>query len=255
MKDTDENLRAEMSLNKSRERRCVRAVIFGLALEVVFAGWFDDPNTSVGHWGPVAADVIITLGVVGEFLFGRKAKTASEELSRRSEQKLAEAVREAGAARERTAALELELAKFRSPRFLTPAQFQGMADKLRPWIGTAYDMAVQANDGEMLNCLFCIHVVLQMAGWKPLPWQALGQVVRYLSMPPVGANISMQGPGVTIGMYREFIPKLEGAASALAKELTDAGFAAIAIPAADHTANPQLSANAGAIHIFVGPKR
>jgi hypothetical protein len=75
MNRTDQNLKDGIAVNESRALWSAGAVVFGLALEVIFAAAFHEPpETTLSHWGPVAADAMVALGVAGEVLFGRKAR-------------------------------------------------------------------------------------------------------------------------------------------------------------------------------------
>src|SRR6266403_3154866 len=92
MNRTDQNLKDAIAANEKRALWSAATVIFGLVLEVVFAaGLHEPPETVLSHWGPVVADALVALGVAGEVLFGRKSRIDSEELTRRSEERLAEA--------------------------------------------------------------------------------------------------------------------------------------------------------------------
>ena len=92
MNKTDQALKDAIARDERRALWSAGAVVFGLVLEVGFAAAFHaPPETMLSHWGPVVADASVALGVAGEVLFGRKARTASEELTRRSEERVAEA--------------------------------------------------------------------------------------------------------------------------------------------------------------------
>jgi hypothetical protein len=114
MNKSDHDLKTAADFNESLATLCAWGVVIGVALEFVFAGWFEGPpETALNHWGPACSDALVAAGVAGEVLFGRKARLASEELTRRSEVRLAEAIEraakaelQAAEARERTAEIE-----------------------------------------------------------------------------------------------------------------------------------------------------
>ena len=68
------------------------AVIAGLVLEVGIAFSHPPFNSFWEHWGAVVADTLVALGVAGEVLFGRMGRTRQNELTRRSDKKLTEAI-------------------------------------------------------------------------------------------------------------------------------------------------------------------
>src|SRR4051794_5991945 len=114
MNKTDQNLKDAIASNEKIALWCAGAVVFGLVLDVILASAFHaPPETFVSHWGPVAAGAIVALGVAGEVWFGRKSRIDSEELTRRSEERLAKAINSAAQANERTAILEKEAAEAR----------------------------------------------------------------------------------------------------------------------------------------------
>src|SRR3954452_8959039 len=140
MNRTDQILRDSIERNENKALWCAASVVFGLFIEVVLAIWFHDSETPVGRWGVVVADTIVALGVAGEVFFGRKARLDSEELTRRSEARLANAVARSGEASVRaaeaevqSAAAQLEAEKLRAAlaaRRLTKEQFEVISSKL-----------------------------------------------------------------------------------------------------------------------------
>jgi hypothetical protein len=125
MNRTDQNLKDAIATNERRALWGAAAVIFGLVLEVIFASAFHEPpETVLSHWGPVVADALVALGVAGEVLFGRKSRIDSEELTRRSEERLAEAHAQAGEAIARAAEANKVAEEERHTRVRLEAQLQ-----------------------------------------------------------------------------------------------------------------------------------
>jgi len=103
------------------------AVLAGLVLETWLAYEFPSSASPLESWGAVVSDALIAAGVFGELLFGHKARLASEELTRRSDEKIAELneraaalEKEAADARERTAEIE----RMTAFRRISPEQFK-----------------------------------------------------------------------------------------------------------------------------------
>jgi hypothetical protein len=142
MNKTDQNLKDAISSNERIALCSAGGVIFGLVLEVILAAAFHSPpETFVSHWGPVVASAIVALGVTGEVWFGRKSRIDSEELTRRSEDRLAKAIISAAQANEKAAALGKEAAEARErtaeierltmPRRISSTQIEKASTALR----------------------------------------------------------------------------------------------------------------------------
>src|SRR3954454_11614463 len=133
MNKTDDQLRSTIDDNVSWAEWSACAVFAGLILERIFALTkslgFEIKPVAIENWGTVAADSLISLGVAGEVLFSRKARLDSDELTRRSEQRPAEAITTAATANERARELALELERERkkqAPRRLTEQQIEAI---------------------------------------------------------------------------------------------------------------------------------
>ena len=131
----------------SFERRalwCGIMVVAGLVIEVALAFLFPHGETRLEIWGPIGADTLVALGVFGEVLFARKAKTISEEVQRESDERVAasesraaEALQRAEEERHARAKLEEKL----QPRSLNQDQWdfiQGLRGKF-PIVSIAYE--------------------------------------------------------------------------------------------------------------------
>ena len=102
-------------------------VILGVCLEVFIT--VENPPYGLGlqRWGSLIADLMIALGVGGEVLFGAIDSRCQSELRRRSNTRLADALKQAGEAHERAAKLDLEAAQLRqqlAPRELSKEQYE-----------------------------------------------------------------------------------------------------------------------------------
>jgi hypothetical protein len=135
------------------------AVIIGLVIEVALAACHPPFDSFAGIWGAVIADSLVALGVAGEVLFSRMGSARQRELQRRSDEKVAEAEARASEANQRAQEAILELAKFRAPRILTGRQIRQIAEKLKQFSGTEYDVALQSNDPEFRGLLWFIETI------------------------------------------------------------------------------------------------
>ncbi len=148
---------------------CALAVVIGVGLEFVLAGWFEGPPvTFLNHWGTAFADAIVAIGVAGEVLFGRRARLASEELTRRSEARLADATERAGKA-EKTAAETHEraakLEQLTGWRKFTQMQFDMLVTELRA-TGVPFRPIIEyeRGDPEAYSFVYQLAQVLTKAG-------------------------------------------------------------------------------------------
>jgi len=103
-------------------------VILGVVLEVLLA-WQNPPYGSwLEHWGPVVCDAMVAGGVVGEILFATRAGACQGELTRRTNERLADAVG-------RASRLELYTMPRSLPYF--------MAEKIRDVFSNHQDLRVR----------------------------------------------------------------------------------------------------------------
>lgn len=111
-------------------------MFIGIVGEVFLAFKHYPESTDIGYWGPVWADVAVALGVGIEVLFGFRGSALQSELTRRSNERLGKAEKEAAEANERAAKADLaraELEQRLMPRELTQKQFeclQGLKGKV-----------------------------------------------------------------------------------------------------------------------------
>jgi hypothetical protein len=151
---------------------------------------------------------------------------------------IAEANARAREAEARAAEANLELAKFRAPRTLTPEQRQRIIGKLNKYAGQTFSLNVY-NDPEALLLLRIITDILKSAGWVEIPSQ-LGDV-----------SIGNAGMVTEVGVKVE-VPQNAGAdlierVKALNAALNAEGISSL--PRYD----PQLK-NPSAINVMVGKK-
>ena len=124
---TDDELESQSSSCELWMHISAGIVIFGVILEVIIA--VANPPYGIGpqRWGSLIADIMIALGVGGEVFFGAIDSRCQSELRRRSNERLGDALTQAGAAHERAATLDLEAAQLRqqlAPRELSREQYE-----------------------------------------------------------------------------------------------------------------------------------
>jgi len=171
--------------------------------------------------------------------------------------KISEADARAKEADARAKEAELALAKFRAPRLPTREQLSLVAERLRPFAGTKFDIGLSASSGEQADFIWRLELALANfeegipnAGWIEVPWgfYQVGQqeIRRGPHRPPSG---SVAAQNVEIHLHPESREKLLPAATALISVLKE-----IDIEAKDAGFNAH-TVNVDAIHILIGEKR
>lgn len=161
--------------------------------------------------------------------------------------------KEAAESKERTKTLELELAKIKLPRLLSEDRIRLLAEKLKPFASTPFDLAFIPGDPEA--AIFGIHIatMLEVAGWKWMPWAPEGSLFQQTftitgtDKPNIG-QVGFFDVGIFLkpGDPDSLAPPID----ALIKVLKGEGFAVTF----ETSANPNINTNA-TVHITVGRKR
>jgi hypothetical protein len=192
----------------------------------------------------VTADALIGLGLVIEYICIRATIVASAEIKRQSDEKLTEAL-------DRASAAETELIKFRMPRrkLFSPEAKKAVADLLRPFAGTPFDIGFGDGDGEQADCAWDIEEVLTVAGWSQIAWgvHAVGILTIHRNLRPLAGSVGAQN--IEVQMEPSWRQGRLPAAEALIAALNSIGVDAAERPY--NTANT----NVQAIHVLIGPKR
>lgn len=211
MNDSPPHLAERIANLETNAERCAWGVVFGLAIEVVLAlGISHSP--SVDKWGAVGTDILISLGVAGEILFSRQARSASEILQRQSDEHVAEANARAAEANAQaaTAALRLEELRqrvgarsFDRPKFLAQLKDKRAAELVR------IEFDKRAPDGWGTGVQ--LYDLLREAKWnvqEPVPiadgspfWECLPRFMEWTGgrVTGAGAGIVVLFPPGTIG--------------------------------------------------------
>jgi hypothetical protein len=90
---------------------CGGLIVLGVIAEVVIAAINPPYGSFWERWGTVVADALVAFGVGGEIMFSRIGHSRQKELSRRSNEDVAQLAFESGYAEERAAKLEKEAAE------------------------------------------------------------------------------------------------------------------------------------------------
>lgn len=169
-----------------------------------------------------------------------------------AEQRAAEAEQKAGKlnlavadANARTAEAYRELSELTTPRTLTPDLRARLADKMKPFAGTQFDVALNP-DTETRTLLLQLEDALAAAGWQELDWAGAKPTLtrdKHHLAGVVGLS------GVVIQMRADRVAKLKPAADALAAALQLEGISASA-----ELGQGVKDDNAAALHILVGNK-
>jgi hypothetical protein len=117
------------------------AILAGIILEILAILGLVPRSTEWEKGYAAVADILIGVGLIIEYICIRAAIVASGEQKRESDAKLAEAL-------DRAATAQRELVKFRTPRrsLMPAATKQEVADKLRPFARTPFDIGFGDGD-------------------------------------------------------------------------------------------------------------
>jgi hypothetical protein len=153
---------------------------------------------------------------------------------------------------ERAAKAEKELLELREkfkPRILTATQQVRISERLRPYTGKYFDVALHV-EPETQDLLIAIEDALKAAGWIEIDWksgQSMAEINFVRTGKPIAGIVSLTG--VVIQSHPENVPESAAASRALASALNAEGIAA----------EPQFglgvaNANSKAIHVLIGKK-
>jgi hypothetical protein len=161
----------------------------------------------------------------------------------------AQANERAAMAEERSAEANLELARMKAPRALTAEQQNRITEKIMPFAGKQFDVAIPPGDPEPFMLMEVIEAAVRAANWVQRDWidKVLGALKLIRSGRAEVGNVS--AIGVLIEVDQSRLTELKEAAETLASALNDEG-----IPALATVGTATKAANADAIHILIGKK-
>lgn len=256
---SDEELSAELDKLVRIDRRFAWLVVVALIFEaaVVWAYGRDKLETFLF----ILADIAIAAGVYGEIHSGRRMKRIADELSRRSELRVAEANARAAEANQKAEEARLEFAKYRQPRLLGPEQIERIAKAVSRFLATEFIASVSSPDPEIVEFLESIIAALEKASWIQLDASHPG-VRRREDKPFIGTHASNRNVCVIVKSVHpeEGIPRMVQAGRALADALINEGFETTFLVWGEHAigvvklVNAQVQLVSSIIEVLIGPK-
>jgi len=163
-----------------------------------------------------------------------------------SRAQIAQADERAALAEQKTAEINLILAKIREWRNISVDDQAKMATELRAFSGTKFDAAVSSAAPEIANLLDTIESALANATWGQIPWTHESIMYTRQNKPEVGLR-GAQGVSVVVDPQNERV--LSAAGEELARLLN-----AARVPARFLVAPTMEADNRDAIHVVLGEK-
>jgi hypothetical protein len=195
----------------------------------------------VSTWSNVFLLASLVVAVVSSVLIvvsGNVKETAFKE-------RIAGLQREAETARAEQSSLAVELTKLKTPRALNQDQQSRIAEKLKPFAGVPYSLALQP-DREPIGLMDQLIAALTTAGWVRTPWQGGGTInLKRPGQQDIIAKISFF-TGVRIEIAEAKMPEWRKTVVALRDALASEGV--------EVTAKASPKASGDAIHIGIGQK-
>lgn len=175
MKKTDDNLKEDADIFEMLGEYGAWAVVAGVVAEIWYAVQFHQGKSFFEAWGTPIASGLIAFGVIVEIICARKVRSASEELDRRSNERVAQlqfdafvamkqaedAGKDAANARRETARLMAAV----SGRRISPENMALLAEKLGEFTAGTMITYVRG-DPESEQFAAYIHLAFKNAGWK-----------------------------------------------------------------------------------------
>jgi hypothetical protein len=205
-------------------------VVLSVVAELVLASIHPSYDSPWNRWGSAIADTLIALGIVGEVLFGTMDGRYQTELRRRSNNKLAEAVKVAGDANERASIADqkaaeatLELVRYRAPRVLPVNKAAEIATSLRELGTFKFAIGGSTQESVIRDEIASITRLCEYSEWEQVDWSG----PNFVTIPRgVKIGVGVAANDVAIGRSSDASDAVQGAAAALAKALSDNGILA-----------------------------
>ena len=216
--------------------------------------WFDVANYALVVslvLGVIATFVIVRTVSIKESYWDVDRENAKERIATLAAETEASkaAIAEANA---RALEAQAQLAKFKSPRSMTPEQQSRISTKLGIFKGTRFDMAVLPGDPEAALFLGQISKTLQSSGWEWIefahPTGPLQFTYTWPGLPNVG---QLGGVGIDIFINSDHFSEFASVSQALATILAEEGFSNGKVGSA---VPEQGIPNHDTIHIIIGKK-
>lgn len=172
------------------------------------------------------ANILVGIGLVIEYRCIGRAKIATAELQRLSDEKVATAEVLGAEANQRAAEANLALERFRAPRVLSDEQIDRIAEELRQFAGVQFDMGISSRDPELLRLVALLERALEKAGWTEIDFRGsdgVSAVRTRPGAPSIGTSVSAVGVIVGLSRPEKELPMVANAALALANALEAEG--------------------------------
>jgi hypothetical protein len=214
-------------------------ILAGILIEVWLFFAFDPRDLRERGW-TLAANVLIALGLIAEYVAIRMTIVASEEAKIESDEKIAASEARAAEATERALATQLELEKFRRPWELPVWKLPQYSEKLAPFSGTPY-IILTLDDHDPRQMAVTLRQAFSWAQWAPQPSAPYGGS-------PYGEGIALVAwiNGVDIRVEHSRVKDWWPAAQAIAEVFSLGGI--------DAKVTETDGVQANAIHVFIGRK-
>jgi hypothetical protein len=207
-------------------------ILAGIAIEIWLFFAFDPHDSRERIW-TLAANILIALGLIVEYIAILKTIVAAREAKIESDKEIGALRARASEANQKAAEAELALAQLEerlAPRKMTQEGQKLIADRISRFVGIVGEIGTSPPEIESMRLEMGIHGALSEGGWKIERGQP-----RHTPVYP---------GGVAIHTTRTWLACVAGIA--LAEALNEAGI--YAIPA------PVLDGDSARIFVIVGPK-
>ena len=222
--------------------RATLGIVVGIGIEL-FAQFYSKPEWNSDRILSIAADVLILLGLLVDYLVIYVAIEASRVDRIESDKEVANALN-------RAADAEAALTEHKTPRrtAMTNANKALLSSALAQFAGAVFDTGMASGPGEVMHFCWDLEEVLHIAGWRQIDWGSPGgQLTFARNLRPSAGMIMADNVEIQVEPNNRTANNV-AAMGALIKALADIGIEATETPY--NFANTNL----GAIHILVGPK-
>ena len=201
-------------------------ILAGIVLELVALYVFTKGISWIEKAVLSIANMLVGIGLVIEYRCIGRAKIATGELQRLSDEKVATAEALGAEANQRAAEANLALEKFRAPRVLSDEQIDRIAKELRRFAGVQFDMGISSRDPELLRLVVLLERALEKAEWTEIDFrgsEGISAVRTRSGAPSIGTSVSAIGVIVGLSRPEKELPMVANAALALANALEAEG--------------------------------
>jgi hypothetical protein len=220
--------------------RATLLILFGIVLEIGILFIFTHEISLIEKIGLTLANLLIAIGLAIEYVCIRKAAFAAVELQRSADEKIAASGLQSAEANQKALEAQVELARLKAPRTLSPKQQERITSKIEQFSGQEYAIGVSTSS-DAVSFSDLIDTLLKAAGWKKVA--PLGAVTVH------GAAFALTAiAGIRVQVAPSQKAEYEPIADVLASALAFEGIEASAATSLDVEKRPT------AIQIIIGNK-